>query len=78
MAVEGKSYEFINFTYKDDKFGRYITSAREGSSITELDDLKDIQEPVIGERDIAIKEISVQLVGVSSARNYHSCCDCNS
>lgn len=24
MAVEGKSYEFTNFTFKDDKFGRYI------------------------------------------------------
>lgn len=32
-ATEGKSYEFKNFMYKDDTLGRYISSARQGSTL---------------------------------------------
>lgn len=31
MAQEGKSYDFKNFTYKNDNYGIYISTAKEGS-----------------------------------------------
>ena len=45
MGEEGKTYKFENFVYKDDRFGRYIGTAREGSSLVEIDDMKDAPDP---------------------------------
>ena len=56
----------------------YITSARDGSSLTEIQDLENVKDTVIGEQDIANKDMTVSLIGVSSAQNYYSCRDCKS
>ena len=37
---EGKTYEFINFTYKVDKYGIYIGSGRNESSVKEVEGLE--------------------------------------
>ena len=49
MGKEGKTYKFENFVYKDDRFGRCIGTAREGSSLVEIDDMKDALDPKVDE-----------------------------
>lgn len=60
MGEEGKTYKFENFVYKDDRFGRYIGTAREGSSLVEIDDMKDALEPKVDEPDLAKKNAVVK------------------
>ena len=76
MGEEGKSYEFTNFVYKDDRFGRYIGSAREGSSLVEIDDIKDALDPKVDEPDLAKKDAVMMIIGISSVQKYHSCTGC--
>lgn len=60
MGEAGKTYKFENFVYKDDRFGRYIGTAREGSSLVEIDDMKDALEPKVDEPDLAKKNAVVK------------------
>ena len=55
---EGKTYGFINFTYKVDKYGIYIGSGRNGSSVKEVEGLEGpLAECVVDERELAKREI---------------------
>ena len=76
MGEEGKTYKFQNFVYKDDRFGRYIGTAREGSSLVEISDMEDALEPKVDEPDLAKKNTVVSIIGISSVHKYHSCAGC--
>ncbi|CAB3992296.1 Hypothetical predicted protein [Paramuricea clavata] len=76
MGEEGKSYKFKNFVYKDDRFGRYIGSAWEGSSLVEIDDIKDALDPKVDEADLAKKDAVMMIIGISSVQKYQFCSSC--
>ena len=76
MGEQGKTYKFENFVYKDDRFGRYVGTAREGSSLVEIDDMKDALDPKVDEPDLAKKNAVVSTIGISSVHKYHSCAGC--
>ena len=74
---EGKTYEFINFTYKVDKYGIYIGSGRNESSVKEVEGLEGpLAECVVDERELAEREIECTVLGISDASKYHSCRNC--
>ena len=50
---KGKTYESTNFTNKVDKYGIYIGSGRNGSSVEEVEGA----EGVVDERELAEREI---------------------
>jgi len=50
---KGKTYESTNFTNKVDKYGIYIGSGRNGTSVEELEGA----EGVVDERELAEREI---------------------
>lgn len=55
---EGKTYEFINFTYKVDKYGIYIGGGRNGSFVKEVEGVEGpVAECVVDERELAEREI---------------------
>ena len=70
------AYKFQNFVYKDDRFGRYIGTAREGSSLVKISDMEDALEPKVDEPDLAKKNTVVSIIGISSVHKYHSCAGC--
>ena len=71
---EGKTYEFINFTNKVDKYGIYIGSSRNGSCVKEVEG--PVVECVVDERELAEREIECTVLGVSNATKYYSCRNC--
>ena len=74
---EGKTYEFINFTYKVDKYGIYIGSSRNGSCVKEVEGVEGpVAECVVDERELAEREIECTVLGVSDATKYYSCRNC--
>ena len=69
MGKEGKTYKFENFVYKDDRFGRYVGTAREGASLVEINDMKDALDQKVDEPDLAKKNAVVSIIGISSVRS---------
>lgn len=62
--------------YKDETFRRYISSARQGSTLDLVDDIVDIAAPSVDEQDLARKEAVVELIGISGVQKYHGCSKC--
>ena len=69
LVEKGKTYHFINFSNKVDKYGIYIGSGRHGSSAKEVEGVEGpVAEFVDDER-----EIECTVLGISDATKCYSC-----
>ena len=72
-----KSYDFINFTYKMDRYGTYLGSTQEGPSVNLVEDMEGpLVEPLVDDRDLSNKEAVVRVIGICSVEKYFSCACC--
>ena len=77
-AKESMTYAFKQFIYKNDQYGIYIATSKSApSSLEETEQIKEpLAKPTIGQEILTNKELLVDLLGVSSATQYSSCCSC--
>ena len=77
-AKESMTYAFKQFIYKNDQYGIYIATSKSApSSLGETEPIKEpLAKPTIGQEILTNKELLVDLLGVSSATQYSSCCSC--
>ena len=75
-AEQGKTYNFKQFVYKNDNYGIYLTTS---TSVSTLEEAEAFQKPLAkpSNEALANKELSVNVLGVSSAIQYLSCAMCN-
>ena len=76
-AKKGNTYNFKQFIYKNDSFGNYITISSSLSTLEETEAFEGpLAKPDIGKETLANKELTVNLLDVSSASQYISCSSC--
>ncbi len=77
IAEKGQTYNYKQFVYKNDNFGIYITTSSNASTLEQTDSLTEpLAKPNIDEEILTTKELTVNLLGISSASHYLSCSKC--
>lgn len=80
ILQDGKSYKLNNFVVREYKNIKFLSMPREGSTITEIEDIGDVEEVPLdsdGEERQQLKQLSnAQIIGVPHLDMYKACMRC--